>query len=99
MSVEETAVATPKPIVTPAPPAPGWFLGERVLVRVAGRYGEFPLDPPVMGTIVRKLARDESAWVALDVRQSCGGCHPFPADDSRGTHVLAWPDDCDGVQP
>lgn len=73
---------------------PKWRVGERVLVKVCGRNDEWPLDPPVLGTITRKLIRDDSAWVALDVRV-LDEAHPFSADDSRGTHVLAWPENCE----
>lgn len=73
---------------------PRWVVGERVLVRRCGRFDEFPLNPPVLGTIRRLLTRDDSAWVALDTRVP-GVAFPFPADDERGTWVLTWPENCE----
>lgn len=47
-----------------------------------------------LGQVKRLLKRDDSAWVALDERHPNAN-HPFPVDDPRGTHVLAWPEDCE----
>lgn len=48
-----------------------------------------------LGTVRRLRRGDEGAWIALDVRdeRSC----PFPAADARGTHILAYPADCDAA--
>ena len=46
------------------------------------------------GKVVRLLHRDASAWIEMDHRLA-DDLHPFPEDDERGTHVLAWPEDCE----
>lgn len=71
--------------------------GKRVLVRaVCPRPHAEPIAiPPTMGTVSRLLSRDGSAWITLDERLDLD-VHPFPeTDDSRHTHVLAWPEDCE----
>jgi hypothetical protein len=55
------------------------------------------------GTVVRCRRADRGAWIALDqIREDANPvpCHPFSENDEygRGTHVLAYPDDCDDVE-
>lgn len=70
-------------------------LGQRVYVRRCGRGSEHIAPPGCVGTVVRLLTRDDSAWIQLDKRYpSLERAYPFPADDVRGTHVLAWPGEC-----
>lgn len=54
----------------------------------------------VNGTVVRMRRCDDGAWIALDTRLGAplDRVHPFPADDSRATHVLAFPEDCSELQ-
>ena len=78
-------------------------LGKRVyLRRVVPRPHADTIETPsgCAGTVVRLLRRDSSAWIALDRRYpslEAVGAFPFSADDEhgRGTHVLAWPEDCE----
>ena len=73
-------------------------LGQRVYVRRVGRYAERETPMGCAGTVTRLLRRDNSAWIALDSRHpSLEAAFAFPADDEhgRGTHVLAWPEDCE----
>lgn len=44
---------------------------------------------------VHRIRSDGGAWIALDRRSRVTKVHPFPADDDRGSHVLAYPDDCE----
>jgi hypothetical protein len=72
---------------------------ERVLVRVCEGN-----DGPVMlgrapGTVYKPRRQDWGAWIELDQRSDAAGAHPFPADDSRARHVLAYPVDCDPEPP
>lgn len=64
--------------------------GQRVVVKQ--NANGIALNTP---GVVRRLRTDGGAWVALDVRSKVESVHPFPADDSRGTHVLAYADDCE----
>jgi hypothetical protein len=52
-----------------------------------------------VGHVERLRMGDGGAWIALDQRQGDSAVHPFPADDRRGTHVLAFPEDCDPEAP
>lgn len=65
-------------------------LHQRVVVRHTA--DGHAVDTP--GTVERLRRADDGAWIALD-RRLAEGIHPFPADDSRATHVLAYPEDCD----
>lgn len=68
----------------------------RVLVRaVEGKYGPPTPIEPTLGTVVRMRRSDNGAWVALDKRIDyvC----PFPADDSRATHVLVFPENAEAA--
>ena len=67
---------------------------QRVWVRRECHRG---LDVHVMGTVVRLRRADNCAWIALDRLADNPECHPFPAADSRGKHVLASPDDCEAL--
>ncbi len=71
-----------------------FHLNQRVIVRRDARDHELGGAP---GTVTRLRRADDAAWVRLDVRHENVAAHPFPADDyaGRGTHVLAWPEDCD----
>lgn len=51
-----------------------------------------------VGSVVRLRRCDDMAWVALEARSTNESAHPFPADDDRGTHVLAAPEDCEAVR-
>lgn len=74
-------------------------LGQRVYVRRCGRGSEHIAPPGCVGTVVILLRRDESAWIELDKRYpSLEHAYAFPADDDRGTHVLAWPSECTMVR-
>lgn len=64
--------------------------GQRVVV--ARDNNGIALNAP--GT-VKRIRSDGVAWVALDRRSRVEKVHPFPADDDRGTHVLAYPEDCE----
>jgi hypothetical protein len=70
-----------------------------VLVHACGYASEHDIAPARAGIVTRLRRADAAAWVALDERGE-DAWHPFPADDEhgRGTHVLAWPDDCDEVR-
>lgn len=47
-----------------------------------------------LGTVRRLRKADDGAWIALDVRhERC----PFPAAESRGTHIMAYPADCEAA--
>lgn len=72
--------------------------GQRVRVLRASTppYGE-PVALDALGTVARCRMGDPGAWVALDERSAVPGVHPFPADDSRGRHVLAYPEDCEAL--
>jgi len=65
--------------------------GDRVVVRQTAEGNV--INAP--GRVERMRMGDDGAWIALDQRQGDPAVHPFPADDRRGTHVLAFPDDCD----
>jgi hypothetical protein len=79
--------------------------GQRVLVLRAAREGfRPPFGEPGStaivnrrGTVRRLRHADDAAWIALDERSDTPDVHAFPADDSRGTHVLAMPEWCDEV--
>lgn len=64
--------------------------GQRVVVKQ--NASGIALNAP---GVVRRIRTDGGAWVALDVRSKVEPVHPFPVDDSRGTHVLAYADDCE----
>lgn len=64
--------------------------GQRVMV-LRDDHG-IALNAP--GTVSR-VRGDGGAWIALDRRSLVTKVHPFPADDHRGTHVLAYPCDCE----
>ena len=51
------------------------------------------------GRVVRLRRGDDGAWVELDQRLADESLHPFPASDTRGKHVLAFPEDCDPAAP
>lgn len=70
--------------------------GQRVVVHVCGD-DEIELPAGTMGTVTRPRVSDNGAWVSLDHRSDVPNVHPFPADDSRGTHVLCYPVDCDAA--
>lgn len=82
-------------------------LGMRVRVREPVIEGHHPLSDYVttavvkeskfLGTVVRMRRGDEGAWIALDERGP-DAIHPFPADDHRACHVLAYPEDCEAVK-
>lgn len=59
------------------------------------RWRGIALNPPVPGVVVRLRMADQGAWVALDVRHEDEDLHPFEADDSRGRHVLTFPEWCE----
>lgn len=69
--------------------------GMRVMVRRVGDYAETDLATPRPGVVVRMRKSDSGAWVALDERSPQMGVHPFPEDDSRGRHVLTFPEFCE----
>ena len=70
--------------------------GQRVLVK-AVEEDRIPI-PPTLGTVRRLRMADAGAWVALDSRLE-DKFHPFPADDeTRSTHVLAYPEDCEPAE-
>lgn len=48
------------------------------------------------GRVCRLRRCDDGAWVALDKRHP-DACHPFAEGDGRGTHVLAYPEDCEAL--
>lgn len=62
-------------------------------VRVLVDERDRKVDAP--GTVGR-VCSDGGAWVALDERAN-DDVHPFPADDARGTHVKAYPQDCEAA--
>ena len=64
--------------------------GQRVIVKTANS-----ITINAVGT-VKRMRTDGAAWIALDKR-SVEGAHHFPADDSRGNHVMAEPEDCEPV--
>jgi len=66
-------------------------LGSRVVVR---RTAEGHVVNAA-GRVARLRRCDDGAWIALDRRLPDEAPHPFPAGDQRGTHVLAFPDDCE----
>lgn len=69
--------------------------GQRVIVHRCGFGDGIDIDA-APGTVVRLRMADHGAWVALDKRLDIPNAHPFPADDeTRGTHVLALPEDCE----
>ena len=47
------------------------------------------------GRVVRKRFTDASIWISLDARHEDASVHPYPADESRATYVLAFPQDCE----
>jgi hypothetical protein len=62
---------------------------QRVFVR-ADEYGN---AINAHGTVCRLRRADYGAWINLDERHATD-VHPFPADDDRGKHILAYPEDC-----
>lgn len=72
-------------------PTPRLKLGERVRVMADCERREVN----ALGEVVRLRRSDRAVWIALEKRSEKRGVHPFPEDDHRGTHVLAWPDDCE----
>ena len=54
------------------------------------------LDKGKLGTVGRTRIRDTGAWITLD-DQPHEDTRQFPADDSRGNHVLLYPEDCEEV--
>jgi hypothetical protein len=70
-------------------------LGQRVTVHAAaspdGANGNIPGG--ACGTVVRLRRCDDGAWIELDT-PAHDDVHPFPADDPRARHVLAYPEDC-----
>ena len=72
--------------------------GQRVRVNSCMRrpHGEIVELGGVPGRVTRLLTRDDSAWIELDERHS-KDVHPFAPDDSRGTHVLAFPEQCEAL--
>ncbi len=48
-----------------------------------------------LGTVGRIRRCDTGAWIELDQRSKVVKVHPFPEEDSRGRHVLAYPEDCE----
>lgn len=69
-------------------------VAQRVLVRRCGLTGNFVLDPPEKGVVVRLRNGDAAAWVRLDKRRHDAD-HPFPITDAvRARYVVAWPQHC-----
>lgn len=68
---------------------------QRVLVKCEANRG---LAVNATGTVARLRRADDGAWIALDELHATPGVHPFPSDDSRATHVLAFPEECEPVQ-
>jgi len=73
-----------------------------VVVRSTSPYGDGDtVELGAAGTVVRLRMRDGGAFVALDARLSgeVERAHMFPVDDhaGRGTHVLAYPEDCEAA--
>lgn len=70
-------------------------LGDRVMVKACGVYESHTVDPPAYGKVVRLRYADYAAWIMLAERRA-DIAYPFPADDEsgRGTHVMAFPEDC-----
>lgn len=68
---------------------------QRVLVKHEADRG---LAVNAIGTVARLRRGDDGAWIALDERHATPGVHPFPPDDSRATHVMAFPEDCEAVK-
>jgi hypothetical protein len=66
-----------------------FWLGQRVVV---ARSRDVVVNS--VGTVYRLRRADDGAWIALDARCADERVHPFQADDPRGTHVLAYPEDC-----
>jgi hypothetical protein len=71
--------------------------GQRVRVLWCARDEGTPVN--AVGTVVRLRRADEGAWIALDKRHEHAAFHPFPAEDEsgRGTHLLAYPDECEAI--
>lgn len=65
-------------------------LGARVFVRRDGVGNEIHCA----GTVTRLRRADNGAWISLDQRSS--HC-PFPEDDRRANHIVAYPEDCGAV--
>jgi hypothetical protein len=68
-------------------------LDQRVTVRQ--NIHELPIGAP--GRVVRKRFTDASIWIELDARHADSRVHPYAADESRATYVLAYPQDCEEV--
>lgn len=49
-----------------------------------------------LGMVAMLRRSDSGAWVALVARHP-NAHHRFPVEDSRATHVLAYPEDCEAV--
>ena len=74
--------------------------GQRVMVRtIPDPNGEDDLPIHAPGTVGRPRRADNGYWIALDKRSPTPGAHPFPEDATagRGTHVLAYPEDCEAL--
>lgn len=73
--------------------------GQRVLVKATGDFNAIRFVEPMAGVVVRLRHADDGAWIALDRRADDPGAHPFAVDDAsgRGTHVLAYPEDCEAA--
>lgn len=69
-------------------------VGQRVKVYAVGEHMLIALARPLAGVVVRKRTKDDGAWISLEQRSDQPGVHPFPENDNRGTHVLAFPEDC-----
>lgn len=100
VAAQERAFARLHRACKAASPVKRFHYGQRMLVRVCQvGFTSVRLVPRALGTVVRLRICDDAAWIQLDERSS-GDVHPFPADDpsGRGTHVLAFPDDCELVR-
>ena len=62
--------------------------GQRIVVA----HPEHPCVGKV-GTVVRLLRRDESAWVNMDDDLPLD-LRSFGVEDSRRNHINLWPDEC-----
>lgn len=74
--------------------------GQRVFVKVIDDpNGDEALPIHAPGTVKRIRRADNGCWIALDKRSPTPGAHPFPENDAagRGTHVLAYPEDCEAL--
>ena len=65
--------------------------GQRVWVRRDHRGERIE----IWGTVCRLRRADEGAWINLDERHDA--C-PFPADEPRGKHIMAYPEDCSSAE-